>query len=106
MIGLSHPTSNYHSLSIREIQLWLQIHQKRIHFDESIPSITEIANRAGVSRQTIYALLRDERAEFGQVAQIRLSRAINQISSEPSYQHSKMARIDLSGSCPRIKFGV
>jgi hypothetical protein len=93
-------------LSIKDIQGWLRIHQNRLQFGDSILPLSEIANRAGISRQTLYAVLNNNRTEFGQIAQIRLSRVIGQISSEPSYQHSKMARIDLTGAAPRIKFGV
>jgi len=68
--------------------------------------MSEIACKAGISRQTLYSVLKDERSEFGQIAQIRLSRVIGEISSEPAYQHSKMARIDLNGPIPRIRFRV
>ncbi len=93
-------------LTIKEIKSWLNFHQNRLRIGDQIPSMSEIALKAGISRQTLYAILNSERSEFGQVAQIRLSRVISQISSEPSYQHSKMARVDLSGVTPRIKFGV
>ncbi len=93
-------------LTIKEIKSWLNFHQNRLRIGDQIPSMSEIALKAGISRQTLYAMLNSERSEFGQVAQIRLSRVISQISSEPSYQHSKMARVDLSGVTPRIKFGV
>lgn len=94
------------TLTIRKIQLWLRAHQNRLQHGEQVISISSLADKAGISRQTLYAILNGERTEFGQIAQIRLSRVINQISSEPSYQHSKIAKIDLSGSSPRIKFGV
>jgi hypothetical protein len=94
------------TLTIRKIQLWLRAHQNRLQHGEPVISISSLADKAGISRQTLYAILNGERTEFGQIAQIRLSRVINQISSEPSYQHSKIAKIDLSGSSPRIKFGV
>ncbi len=93
-------------LAIKDLELWLTNHQKRLQFGDSIPPMSEIASRAGMSRQTLYAVLNSQRTEFGQIAQIRLSRVISQISSEPSYQHSKMARIDLTGAMPRIRFGV
>jgi DNA-binding phage protein len=93
-------------LTIKEIKSWLNFHQNRLQIGDQIPSMSEIALKAGISRQTLYAMLNGERSEFGQVAQIRLSRVISQISSEPSYQHSKIARVDLAGVTPRIKFGV
>lgn len=92
--------------SLDLIQCWLRAHQKRLQHGEPVISISSLADKAGISRQTLYAILNGERTEFGQIAQIRLIRVISQISSEPSYQHSKMARIDLSEPSPKIKFGV
>ena len=65
---------------------WLKNHQRRLQLGESIPTISKIALMAGISRQTLYAVLRNERTEFGEVAQIRLSRVIQQISGDPAYQ--------------------
>ena len=61
-------------LSIREIRSWLDLLKRRRSLGENVPSISEVAYRACISRQTLYALLRDQRSEFGEVAQIRLSR--------------------------------
>ena len=93
-------------LSLVQIQAWLKAHQKRLQFGDSVSSITSVADRAGISRQTIYAVLNGERTEFGQVAQIRLSKVIQEITSHPDYQVSRMMRLDLSGAAPRIRFGV
>jgi len=93
-------------LSQENIKTWFSFHQKRLKIGDAVPSMASIADRAGISRQTLYAILNGERSEFGQVAQIRLSRVISQISSEPSYHRSNMARVDLNGTLPRIKFGV
>ena len=93
-------------LSQEKIRSWCSFHQKRLRYGDPVPSMSAIADKAGISRQTLYAIMNGERPEFGQIAQIRLSRVISQISSEPSYQHSKIARIDLSEPSPKIKFGV
>lgn len=106
MKGSICSTSNACSFSIKEIQVWLKFHQKRLEFDDTCLSMSSIADRAGISRQTLYAVLNNNRTEFGQIAQIRLSRVIGQISSETTYKHSKIARIDLTAAAPRIKFGV
>ena len=95
---------NYFSIS--QIQAWLNSHQKRLQHGDPILPISAIAIKAGISRQTLYAVLNGERAEFGQVAQIRLSRVIQEITNQPNYQVSKMMRLDLSGATPRIRFGV
>ncbi len=78
----------------------------RLRNCEALPTLSNISERAGISRQTLYAVLKGDRTEFGEVAQIRLSRVIFQISSDSGYQRSKMARIDLTGAMPRIRFGV
>ena len=93
-------------LTITQIQFWLKIHQKRIQYGDLVIPISAIANKAGISRQTLYAVLNGERSQFGQVAQIRLSRVIQGITSDPDYQVSRMMRLDLSGAAPRIRFGV
>lgn len=93
-------------LAISEIRSWLRSHQKRMRFDDGIPSMSSIADRAGISRQTLYVVLNGDRSEFGEVAQIRLSKVISQISSEPSYHHSKLSRIDFSSGVPKIRFGM
>ena len=93
-------------LSLEQIQLWLRMHQKRLQHGDPVLSITTIADRAGISRQTLYAVLKGDRTEFGEVAQIRLSRVIQQITNDPNYQVSRMMRLDFSGEAPRIRFGV
>ena len=92
-------------MSLVEIRNWFVCHQRRQALGESVLSISKIADRAGISRQTLYALLRNERSEFGEVAQIRLSRAIAQISADPAYQHSKLMRVSFSSGTPRLQFG-
>ena len=94
------------TLSLAQIRSWLQAHQKRLQYGDLVIPISAIANKAGISRQTLYAVLNGERAEFGQVAQIRLSRVIQEITSHPDYQVSRMMRLDLSGVAPKIVFGI
>jgi len=94
------------TLSLAQIRSWLQAHQKRLQYGDLVIPISAIANKAGISRQTLYAVLNGERAEFGQVAQIRLSKVIQEITSHPDYQVSRMMRLDLSRSAPRIRFGL
>ena len=93
-------------MTLSEIRFWFSWHQRRQRIREAIPSISEIADRAGVSRQTLYALLRDERGEFGEVAQIRLSRVIQQISADPAYQQTRLMRLRLSPDGPRLRIGT
>jgi len=92
-------------LSIREIRSWLDLLKRRRSLGENVPSISEVAYRACISRQTLYALLRDQRSEFGEVAQIRLSRVIRQISANSAYQNTRLMAVDLRGGTPRLVLG-
>jgi predicted transcriptional regulator len=93
-------------LSLEQIQMWLKMHQKRLQYGDGVLPLSTIANKAGISRQTLYAVLNGDRSEFGQVVQIRLGRVIQDITSDPDYQVSRMIRLELSGKSPRIRFGV
>lgn len=95
-----------HCLSIEFIRDWLKTHQRRLWAGDKIPTMVEIAQRAGTSRQTLYAFLNGERAEFGVPVQIRLSLVITRLVSDPSYHFSRLTRIDLTGATPRIRFGA
>ena len=92
-------------MSLAELRQWFDVLKRRRKLGEAVPSVTEIANRAGISRQTVYALLRNERTEFGEVAQIRLSRVIAQISSDPSFQHTRLMRVSIESGRPSLSFG-
>jgi transcriptional regulator with XRE-family HTH domain len=92
--------------SVAEIQDFLKWHQKRLAMGDAIPTIKEIAERAGMSRQTLYAILNGERAEFGQPSQIRLNLVISRLVTESAYQHSRLMRVDLGSGTPRIRFGA
>lgn len=93
-------------MTLAQIREWLRLHQRRQRLGEFVPSISQIAEMAGISRQTLYALLRDDRSEFGEVAQIRLSRVIQQISADPAYQQTRLMRLSLSLDGPRLRIGV
>jgi len=93
-------------ISLCFIRSWFEDHRRRQRLGESIPSTSVIADRAGISRQTLYALLRNERSEFGEVAQIRLSRVIQQIAVDPAYQQTRLMRLTLSPEGPRLRIGT
>ena len=93
-------------LSISQIQEALKWHQKRLSMGDNILTISELADIAGISRQTLYKFMKGERSEFGEVAQIRLSRMLMRVTEEPSYMQTNVARIDLTSGVPKIKFGV
>lgn len=92
-------------MSLRQIRNWFLSHRRTLSFNADIPTISEIAKRAGISRQTLYALIRDDRSEFGTVAQMRISRVIQQINLNPAYPQIRSLSIDLSHGVPRLRIG-
>jgi hypothetical protein len=91
--------SNFTLAHLRE---WLSSQQRRLRAGDSCVTLSVIADRAAISRQTLYALLRNERSEFGEAAQIRLSRVIQQILVDPAYRQTRLLKVDLSGGTPRL----
>jgi AcrR family transcriptional regulator len=91
-------------MSLQQIRVWLQQNQRRRKLGEAVPTMAELADRAGVSRQTLYALLNDKRSEFGYVAQVRLSQVIQGFAANPSYQSSRLMQVAIGPGQPRIRF--
>jgi hypothetical protein len=89
-----------------EIRNFLLNMRQRRDLGENVPTLTEIARRACLSRQTIYAFLGHKHSEFGEVAQIRLSRVIQQISADLAYKQTRLMSIDLTTEIPTLRFGV
>jgi hypothetical protein len=92
--------------SLKEIINLLSKWRQMREIGESVPGISEIAKRSGLSRQTIYAVIKNQRSEFGVVAQIRLARVLQEMSLDPSYAHTRTMRVDLSSGQPRLRLGV
>jgi hypothetical protein len=91
-------------MNLAQIRHWFLLHKRRIDAGDDVLSISEVARRAGISRQTLYALLRDQRGQFGPVAQVRLSRVIEQISVNPAYQHSKLMQVRVTRNGLKLGF--
>ena len=60
----------------------LNQHQKRLRAGDALPTFTELANRAGIHRDTIYALLNGDRV--CQRTQHALSRVLQEVEQESS----------------------
>jgi hypothetical protein len=74
LLAARFPNHSNGLLTLEQIVCWFDTLRRRKALGENVPSISEIADMACLSRQTIYALVRNERSEFGVTAQIRLSR--------------------------------
>ena len=68
--------------ALLELRNKLKIHQKRLRSGDILPNLTEIANRSGVHRDTIYALLNGDRV--CQRTQYALSRVLQEVEQETS----------------------
>ena len=92
-------------LSIEQIQSWLKTHQKRLRAKDDLPAITEVAKRAGVHRDTVYAAMNGNNIHLH--TQILLSRAIRQIEEE--YAHvtkTNVMTVTLGNKGAELAFGV
>lgn len=93
-------------LSLADIRQSLDHISERYDAGEIEQSMADIARRACISKQTLYAVRRDDRSQFGVVAQIRLSRVVRQVMAEIATVPSRRLRVTLGRSGPRIGFGI
>jgi hypothetical protein len=67
-------------LAIEIIRQRIKIYQKRLSAGDKVPSLTEIAHRAGIHRDTIYTLIGGNR--ICERSQFALSRVLEEIDIE------------------------
>jgi DNA-binding transcriptional regulator YhcF (GntR family) len=88
-----------------ELRTWLFAHQRRLRAGDKLPSITEIADRAGCHRDTIYSLLEGNRIE-GHI-QHALSIVIDRIEQETKdVRKTHLMNIQISSAGPVLGFGM
>jgi DNA-binding transcriptional regulator YhcF (GntR family) len=88
-----------------ELRTWLLLHQRKLRAGDKLPSITEIADRAGCHRDTIYSLLQGNRVE-GHI-QHALSIVIDRIEQETKdVRKTRLMNIQISSAGPVLGFGV
>ena len=88
---------------VSEIRFALKTHQKRLQLGDDLTSITSLAERSGLHRDTIYSLLSGNR--ISEISQIRLSRLIDQLEKEPS-PPNRLMHISLGTNGPKLGFGI
>ena len=69
-------------LTMNQIRLQLSLHQKKLKAGDALPSLKELANKAGIHRDTIYALLNGDRVS--ERTQYALSRVLCEVEQETS----------------------
>ena len=90
---------------INEIREWLRIHQRRLRAGDSLPFLTQVAKRAGVHRDTIYALLNGE--QVSERTQYALTRVMREIEEETAgNMKTRLMSISLNQGKPRLHIGL
>jgi len=92
-------------LPLDQIRTWLKTHQRRLKAGDELPFMTDIAKRAGVHRDTIYALLNGEPINIR--SQYCLTKAINQLDVElVNNQKTRLMNISIGSHGIKLGFGM
>ena len=91
--------------SQRALRHLLMMHQKRLRFGDDLQTISNIADRAGVHRDTLYALLNGER--IAPRSQYAINRVLREIEEENvGVTKTSVMSVSLGPDGPRLGFGV
>ena len=91
--------------SLLSLQLTLRTHQRRLRAGDELPFITEVARRAGIHRDTIYALMSGERINTR--SQYALTRVMREIEEESAGNtQTRLMSISLGQGAPRLHIGL
>jgi hypothetical protein len=92
-------------LTQTQIREWLASHQKRLRVGDDLPPITEVANRAGVHRDTLYACMAGDRINLR--SQYALSRVVTELEGEIQRKtRTRLMSISLAGGQAQLRFGI
>ena len=87
-----------------EITLWLLTQQKRLRAGDELPTITSIAHRAGIHRDTLYEAINGRMSE---TTQKRLSIVIERLEDElKGKPRTKLAHVTIVNNQIRLGFGI
>ena len=92
-------------LDFNQLRSWLTVHQYRLRAGDELPFMSDLAKRAGIHRDTIYALLNgDNVSERTQYALTRVMREIEQETA--SNTKTRLMCIGLNQGVPRLHIGL
>lgn len=92
-------------MSIDTIYRLLETHRRRLKAGDQLPFFTEIARRAGIHRDTIYALLNGE--QVSERTQYALTRVMREIEVETACNtKTKLMSVSLNQGAPRLHIGL
>jgi hypothetical protein len=66
--------------------------------------MSELANLAGVHRDTLYALIAGEKVN--ERSQYAISKALEEVAASQVYQPSRLLSVNLGGNGPKLSFGL
>ena len=89
---------------IRELRKALLGHQRRLRAGDDLPSLTELADIAGIHRDTLYALMAGDRVN--ERSQYAISKALDTVAGSASNQRSRLLSVRLNTDGPSLHFGL
>jgi DNA-binding transcriptional MocR family regulator len=87
----------------RHISDLLRDHQKRLQMGDNLPSISELADRAGLHRDTLYQAIAGQR--ISQASQVRLERMLQRLSEE-AQPPSRLMHVKIGHHGVSLGFGI
>ena len=91
--------------SLDSLKIQLIQHQKRLKAEDSLPTITELAKRAGLHRDSIYALLTGDRV--CNRTQYALSRVLQEVEQETRLTpKTKFMSLSINQGCVSLQIGL
>ena len=94
-----------HVLTRQDISLRLQTHQRRLRAGDDLPSISEIARRAGLHRDTLYSVLNGN--GIHPRSQYALSRVLDELETELiDKAKTRLMSVALGPQGPRLSIGL
>jgi hypothetical protein len=90
-------------LPISQIRALLIWHQRRLRAGDDLPSFKLLAAKAGVHRDTLYALIAGDKVS--ERSQNAISKALIEVMESHRNQPSRLLTIELSGGRPQLRLG-
>ncbi len=88
-----------------QIAGWFRLHRRRLKAGDGVPDLVSIARRAGIHRDTIYAVLAGERINAR--SQYALSRAVQEIEEETrGVPQTRLMHLQFGAQGTHIGFGA
>ncbi len=91
-------------VSLATLKINLRLYQKRLNIGDNLPSLSSVADIAGIHRDTLYALLAGERVS--ERSQYAISKALQIVNETNLNQPSRLMSIEIGRERPNLRFGL